>query len=77
MLHGHLSRALQQSESAWPKIEAAHCLVLQAAQVLENPGDDPPEMVERQFDRVLQRMEQDASRPCSLSAPLRHFLKVS
>ena len=34
-------------------------------------------MVECQFDRVLQRMELEASRPGSLSAPLRHVLKVS
>ena len=77
MLHAHLSRALQQSESAWPKVEAAHRLVLQAAQVLANLGDDTPEMVEGQFNRVLQRIELETSRPGSLSAPLQHFLKVS
>lgn len=34
-------------------------------------------MVEQQFDRVLQRIEREASRDGSLSAPLGHFLKVS
>ena len=77
MLHGHLSRALHHEQPVWPTIEAAHRLVLQTAQVLANLGDDTPETVERQFDRVLQRMEQEASRPGSLSEPLRHFLKVS
>ena len=77
MLHGHLHRALQHDQPVWPEIESAHRLVLQTAQVLANLGDDTPETVERQFDRVLQRMEQEASRPGSLSAPLRHFLKVS
>jgi hypothetical protein len=77
LLHGHVRRALQHSETVWPPIEAAHRLVLQSAQVLANLGDDAPETVERQFDRVLQRMEQEASRDGSLSAPLLHFLKVS
>jgi len=77
LLHTHLSRALQHSESVWPKIEAAHCLVLQAAQVLANLGDDTPETVELQFDRVLQRMAHEASRPGSLSAPLQHFLRAT
>ena len=77
MLHTHLSRALQHSAPTWPKIEVAHRLVLQAAQVLANLGHDPPETVERQFDRVVQRMEHEASRPGSLSAPLQHFLKVT
>ena len=76
MLNGHLSRALQDDQLVWPKIEAAHCLVLQAAQVLANLGDDTPETVERQFDRVLRGTDQEASREASLSAPLRHFLKV-
>lgn len=51
--------------------------MLQAAQVLANLGDDRPETVERQFDRVLQRMKVEASRSGSLSAPLQHFLKVT
>jgi len=77
LLHGHLNRARQHRETVWPRIEAAHRLVLQSAQVLANLGDDTPETVERQFDRVLQCMEQEASRDGSLSAPLLHFLKVS
>lgn len=77
MLHGHLTRALQAHQPVWPQIEVAHRLVLQVAQVLENLGDDAPETVERQFDRVLGRMDQEASRDGSLSAPLQHFLKVS
>lgn len=76
-MHGHLSRALQQDEPVWPKIEAAHCLVLQAAQVLTNLGDDTPETVEGQFDRVLFRMDQEASRDGSLTEPLLHFLKAA
>ena len=76
-LHGHVRRALQHNETVWLPIEAAHRLVLHGAQVLANLGDDAPETVERQFDRVLQRMDQEASRLGSLSAPLRHFLKVS
>lgn len=77
LLHGHLSRAVQAHQSVWPEIEAAHRLVLQAAQVLENLGDDTSETIERQFDRVLQRVDQEASRDGSLSVPLRHFLKVT
>jgi hypothetical protein len=77
LLHGHLSRALHHSETDWSPIEEAHCLVLQTAQILANLGDDPVQTVERQFDRVQQRMEQEASRDGSLSEPLRHFLKVS
>ncbi|XLE22115.1 hypothetical protein Q0M94_26855 (plasmid) [Deinococcus radiomollis] len=77
LLHDHVSRALHQELPVWTPIEAAHCLVLQSAQVLANLGEDTPETVECQFDRVLQRMEQEASRDGSLSAPLLHFLKVS
>lgn len=77
MLHGHLHRALRHEQPAWPEIEAAHRLVLQTAQVLENLGDDTAETVERQFARVLQRMEQEAGRDGSLSASLQHFLNKS
>jgi hypothetical protein len=51
--------------------------VLQAAQVLANLGDDTPETVEGQFDRVLLRIDQEASRDGSLTEPLLHFLKVA
>lgn len=51
--------------------------MLQAAQVLANLGDDTPETVEGQFDRVMHRMDQEASRNGSLTAPLLHFLKVT
>ena len=68
---------MQSDQPVWPAIEAAHRLVLQAAQVLANLGDDTPETVERQFDQVLQRMGQEVSRSGSLSGPLQHFLKVS
>ena len=76
-MHGHLRRALEHDQPVWPTIEAAHRLVLHAAQVLANLGDDLPEMVERQFDRVLLRIDQEASRPGSLTEPLRHFSKVT
>jgi len=75
-LQAHLQRAVHATHGAWPEIEAAHRLVLHAAQVLGNPGDETTDVVERQFERVVHQMTLEASRAGSLAEPLLHFLKV-
>jgi hypothetical protein len=65
-------RALQHEQPAWPEIgrPTASCCRPRRSW---NLGDDTAETVERQFARVLQRMEQEASRDGSRSASLQHF----
>jgi len=72
-----LDRALQATAALWPDVERAYAWVHAAAHALGNEDDAPARLVRRRFDRVLAKMQRDASQAGSLQGVIRHFCKVS